>query len=125
MARRGLQPIYLRIVNRTQAPLRLQLVSIDPNYYTPLEAAGVNHFSILRRLSAFGLMGWLFFPLLFLILPLKMITAYRANRRMDDCFRALSFHLRPIAPRRAIGRIRVHAARRRHEDRPCVPAPDR
>ena len=43
------------IVNRGQAPLRLQLVQIDPNYYTPLEAAAANHFSILKRLSAFGL----------------------------------------------------------------------
>ncbi len=101
LTRRGLQPVYLRIANRSATPLRLQLVNIDPNYYTPLEAAGVSHFSILRRLSAFGLLGWLFvplLPLLLLLLPLKIITAYRANRRMDDCFRSLSFHLRPIAP---------------------------
>ena len=66
LARRGIQPVYLRIVNRSDRLLRLQLVRIDPNYYTPLEAAGVNHFSIVKRLSAFGLIGWLFLPLLLL-----------------------------------------------------------
>ncbi|MBX9787338.1 MAG: LssY C-terminal domain-containing protein [Pirellulales bacterium] len=96
-ARRGVQPVFLRIANRCQANLRLQLVSIDPNYYTPLEAAGVNHFSILKRLSAFGFVGYLFLPLLALV-PLKLITAYQANRRMDEYFSRRAFHLRPIPP---------------------------
>ena len=96
-ARRGVQPVWLRITNRCQSNLRLQLVSIDPNYYTPLEAAGVNHFSILKRLSAFGFVGYLFLPLLALV-PLKLITAYRANRRMDEYFSRRAFHLRPIPP---------------------------
>jgi hypothetical protein len=42
-------------------------------------------------------MAWVFLPALLLI-PLKLITAYRANRRMDDFFRAHAFHLRPIPP---------------------------
>ena len=57
LARRGIQPVYLRIENRSPMDLRLQLLRIDPNYYTPLEAAAANHFSILRRLSAFGIVG--------------------------------------------------------------------
>ncbi len=97
LARRGLQPIYLRITNRSAMPLRLQLVSIDPNYYTPLEAAGICHFSILRRLSAFGLLAWVFLPLL-VLLPIKLVTAFRANRRMDECFRSLALSLHPIPP---------------------------
>lgn len=100
LARRGLQPVYLRVANLSQAGLRLQLISIDPNYYTPLEAAALNHFSILKRLSAFGVVGWVFLPLLPLLalLPLKLITAYFANRRMDDFFRSQSFRLGPIPP---------------------------
>jgi hypothetical protein len=97
LARRGLQPVHLRIVNRSGRLCRLQLVRIDPNYYTPLEAAAVNHFSIAKRLSAFGLIGWIFLPLLLLI-PFKLITAYRANRRMNEFFQSQSFHLRPIPP---------------------------
>jgi hypothetical protein len=80
--------------------MRLQLVRIDPNYYTPLEAAAANHFSIVKRFSTFGFIGWFLLPMLplLLLIPLKLITAYRANRRMDDLFRSLAFHLRPIPP---------------------------
>ena len=97
VARRGIQPVFLRIVNRSTESLRLQMVSIDPNYFTPLEAAGVNHFSIFRRLSAFGAIGWVFLPLLALV-PLKLITAWLNNTRMDDFFREHGFRLGPIAP---------------------------
>jgi len=96
MARQGIQPVFLRIVNRSPESLRLQMVSIDPNYFTPLEAAGVSHFSIVRRLSAFGAMGWVFLPLLALV-PLKLITAWLSNGRMDDFFREHGFRLGPIA----------------------------
>jgi hypothetical protein len=98
MARRGIQPVHLRIANRSPSLLRLQLVRIDPNYYTPLEAAAANHFSIARRLYAFGFIALFFMPLILLVMPLKLITAWRANRRMDEFFRSQHFHLRPIPP---------------------------
>lgn len=97
LARRGIQPVFLRITNRAADSVRLQLLSIDADYFTPLEAAALNHFSIGRRLSAFGVMGWLFYPLLALV-PLKLVTAYRANRRMDEFFRDRGFRLGPIGP---------------------------
>ncbi len=97
LARRGIQPVYLKIENCSSSLMRLQLVRIDPNYYTALEAAGSCHFSIIKRLSTFGIMAWLFFPLLALV-PLKLITAYFANHRMDDFFRSQAFRLRPIEP---------------------------
>jgi hypothetical protein len=93
--RRGIQPVFLRIENRSTGSLRLQMVNIDPRYFTPLEAAGVNHFSISRRLSAFGALGWLFFPLL-LFAPLKLLTAWLANGRMDVVFRRHGFRQTPI-----------------------------
>jgi hypothetical protein len=95
--------VYLRIENRSRGLLRLQLVKIDPNYYTPLETAAANHFSIVRRFTAFGVFGWLLLPLLpltplLVLLPLKLVTAYRANHRMDDFFRSHGFRLRPLEP---------------------------
>jgi len=95
MARRGIQPVFLRIENRHATPLRLYVLDIDPHYFTPLEAAGINHFSVLKRLSAIGIAAWYFLPLL-VLLPLKLYSAARANRRMDDCFRKQGFPLRPI-----------------------------
>ena len=97
LARRGIQPVFLRVENRGTVPLRLHLVSINPNYFTALESAAVNHFSIAKRLSMFGFLGWLILPLLALI-PLKLLTAHWANLRMDDCFRSQAFRLRPVAP---------------------------
>jgi hypothetical protein len=99
LARRGIQPVYLRIENRSDRALRLQLVRIDPNYYTPLEAAAANHYSIAKRLSAFGVTGLLVFLPLLALIPLKLITAFRANRRMNDFFQSHAFHLRPIKPK--------------------------
>jgi hypothetical protein len=97
LARRGIQPVHVRVVNRSDKLMRLQLVRIDPNYYTPLEAAAANHFSITKRLSAFGLMALVYLPLLLLI-PFKLISAFIANGRMDEFFSSQGFHLRPIPP---------------------------
>ncbi|NCY02725.1 MAG: hypothetical protein EBX36_07375 [Planctomycetia bacterium] len=97
LQRHGIQPVFLRIENRATAAVRLQMVSIDRNYFTPLEAAARSHFSVVRRLSAFGFMGWLFLPLLPLV-PLKLITAWINNGRMDDLFRDRAFPLGAIAP---------------------------
>src|SRR5580765_6383012 len=37
MARRGIQPLWVRIENRAATRCRLHVVSIDPNYYSPHE----------------------------------------------------------------------------------------
>ncbi len=97
MGKRGIQPIWIRIVNRSDSVCRLHLVSIDPNYYSPHEAAAVNHYSFARRLLGFGMLGLLSLPLL-LFVPLKLISAWRVNRKMDEFFRDKAFHLRPIEP---------------------------
>ncbi len=85
LAHKGIQPVWLRITNRGANSYRLRLASIDPNYYPPLEAAYVNHFRIGRRLLQYGLIA-LFFIHLLLLLPFKLFSAHRANRRMDAFF---------------------------------------
>jgi LssY C-terminus len=98
LARRGLQPVFLRIANRGDVPLRLDWLSIDPNYFTPLEAAGVNHYSLLRWIPVFGILGWFLLPLAVLLLPFKWISMHRANRWMNEVFQSQAFPLRPIGP---------------------------
>lgn len=95
MAHRGLQPIWLDCVNGTNQPYRLDFFSVDPTYYTPLEAAYICHFSVGKRLLSFGLLAWLFLPILPLI-PFKLLGARSANRRMNALFKQQSFRFGPI-----------------------------
>ena len=97
LARRSIQPVWIRIVNRQAVPCRLITVSLNANYYTPLEAAAANHFSSGKRLLGFGALAWFFLPFL-LVLPLKLWGAWRANRRMDAHFQAQGLRLRPVPP---------------------------
>jgi hypothetical protein len=99
MARRRVQPVWLRVVNNTSASYRLHMISIDPDYYSPLEAAAINRFAMGKRLLSFGILVWLFFPLL-LVAPFRLLAVHRANRRMEDVFRRSGIPLRAIEPGR-------------------------
>ena len=72
LSRRGIQPVWLRITNNGEQSYRLDLGSIDPSYYSPLEASFVSHFATGKRLAGFGLLAWFFFPLLIFV-PLKYL----------------------------------------------------
>jgi hypothetical protein len=97
LARRGIQPVWVEVSNQTERPLFFDRVRLDPNYYPPREAALISHFAIGKRLAGYGLLAWMFLPLL-MFLPLKYIGARRANRRMVDYFCSHSFPLGPIDP---------------------------
>lgn len=96
MAHRGLQPVWVRVVNRSPAACRLDLFGIDPNYYTALEAAYVNHFRLGTQLLGFGLLAWIYLPLLPLLL-LRFFGARVANRRMNAFFKQHGFSPGAIA----------------------------
>lgn len=97
LARRGVQPVWLEIDNQSDVGQRLDLYSVDPSYYTALEAASVNHFSVGKRLLSFGILGWLFLFLLPL-LPSKIISARSANRRMSALFKEQALRGGTIPP---------------------------
>ncbi|UCB49856.1 MAG: LssY C-terminal domain-containing protein [Deltaproteobacteria bacterium] len=42
--KRGVQPIWLEIENRDEEPVYFLPIGLDPNYFSPIEAAYVNHF---------------------------------------------------------------------------------
>ncbi len=42
---RGVQPIWLKIENKDEEPLYFLPVGLDPDYFSPIEAAYVNHFT--------------------------------------------------------------------------------
>lgn len=97
MARKGIQPVWIRAVNRSHRVARLELYSVDPLYYTPLEAAYINHFALGKRLLSFGLLAWMFLPLL-PVVPFKLLSARAANRRMNAVFKEHGFSSGPILP---------------------------
>jgi hypothetical protein len=97
LARKGIQPVWIRVVNRTDGLARLELYSVDPLYYTPLEAAYINHFALGKRLLSFGLLAWMFLPLL-PVVPFKFFSARSANRRMNAVFKEHGFSSGPILP---------------------------
>ncbi|MEQ8667720.1 MAG: LssY C-terminal domain-containing protein [Pirellulales bacterium] len=101
LAHRGIQPVWLEITNRGEGPLFFDRVRLDPNYYPPIEAALVNHFAIGKRLAGLGALAWFFLPLL-VFLPLKLLGARRANRRMDEYFREHALPIGAIAPGKTI-----------------------
>ena len=43
--RRGIQPIWLEIENKDEEPVYFLPLSLDPNYFSPFEAAYVSHFA--------------------------------------------------------------------------------
>src|SRR5262249_41080387 len=96
MARRGMQPVWIRIANRSQWPYRMNLFGIDPNYYSPYEAAAANHYST-SNIWAFGFLLLFMLPLL-LVLPIRWFTARLANRKIDAFFQRQAFRLRPVLP---------------------------
>jgi hypothetical protein len=102
LARHSLQAVWLEVANGTAEPLWLDRWQLDPDYYTPLEAAQLVHFAMGRRLIAFGLLGWLILPLLPL-LPLKLLGARAANRHLNKVFRAISFPTGVISPGKKVG----------------------
>jgi hypothetical protein len=96
LSSQGLQAVWLEVVNSGREQLWLDRVQIDRNYYTPLEAAQLLHFSMGKRLVAFRLLGWLFLPLLPL-LPFRLLGARSANHWMDNLFRTVGFPTNVIA----------------------------
>lgn len=95
MARRGIQPVWLQVINRTPHPYRLQFLAIDPNYFSPLEAAAANHYSGGKRLLNYGVIAWLFYLWLILLLPIKLLSVFRANGQMDAFFHEHAFRMKP------------------------------
>jgi len=94
LARRGLQAVYVEIDNSAgDSDVFLDRVRIDPNYFSPTEAAARCRLASLRILAEVGFLSGLLFLPLVLLLPLKMGTAGPANRRMEEFFQGEAFPL--------------------------------
>ena len=52
MYKKGIQPVWIEIENNEKNPVVFSPWSVDPNYYTPLEAADRNHYALRGDLNA-------------------------------------------------------------------------
>ncbi|MFA6601059.1 MAG: LssY C-terminal domain-containing protein [Candidatus Omnitrophota bacterium] len=85
MDHKNMQPVWLRIENKDDEPYLFLQQSVDPQYYSPEEAAYLNHFSTAKQTLEYGLVSLLFFPLI-LAVPFHYISAKIANRKIDSFF---------------------------------------
>ena len=97
LSKRGIQPLWLKIDNRSKSTYFLIPRNMDPNYYSPEEATYMAHYRQGRQFLEAGLVGIIFFPLLVLI-PVNFFTIRYANRKMDKIFEEVSMHTYVIQP---------------------------
>lgn len=90
LAQKGIQPVWLKIENNDSRPYIFLQSSLDPNYYSPAEAAYINHISVKKRILGEGLISVLLSPLL-LSFPIDYVRAVIANRKMDQVFNETAF----------------------------------
>jgi len=70
---------------------------MDPNYYSPEEAAYMAHYKQSRQFFESGLLAVIFFPALLLV-PINFFTIRHANKKMDAIFNEVSMHSYVIHP---------------------------
>lgn len=97
LAKRSLQPVWIRIRNREKSPVRFMRLSLGASYYTPLEAAAACHYKSGKQLLGVGALAWFFLPAL-LLLPIRFVRAWLANRRVDEHFMRHALPLRMVPP---------------------------
>lgn len=91
---RGVQAVYIEIDNTNgDQNVYLDRVRLDPNYFSATEAAALCHLAGPKKLLGIGLLSSLFFLPLAILLPLKLVTAGPANRRMERFFIEHAFPL--------------------------------
>jgi hypothetical protein len=85
LAAKGIQPVWVEISNETDHPYLFFQQSMDPEYFSSLEAAYKSHYSPVKRFFSLGLVG-LLFPPLWLAIPPQIISAPIANYKMNKRF---------------------------------------
>lgn len=108
LSNQGIQPVWLEIENSDEVSYLFLQQSVDPDYYSPREAAFKSHFSTTRRVFGYGLASLLFLPLL-LAAPFQYATARAANEQMDGLFEERAIGNRIVEPgERASGFVYTH-----------------
>lgn len=97
LAKKGIQPVWVEIENRGKTPSFFIPRNMDPNYFSPKEAAYMSHYRQSRQFLEAGLLSVIFFPALALI-PVNFFAVRHANSKIDALFGKLSFRNNIIMP---------------------------
>lgn len=97
LAKKGVQPVWVKIENHEKVPFVLIPRNMDPNYYSAEEAAYMAHFRQGKQMLEAGLIAVIFFPALALI-PVNFFTARHANKKMDSLFGKVALPSNIIMP---------------------------
>ena len=97
LAKKGIQPVWIEIENRDTILYFFIPRNLDPNYYSPGEAAYMAHYRQGKQLLESGLIGIIFFPLLVLV-PFSFFIARSANKKIDAIFNKASLPSHVILP---------------------------
>ncbi len=85
LAKKDIQPVWVEVKNHDNVPYFFLQLSLDSDYYSPLEAAQKSHYLTWTRLAAYGIFSFFFLPLL-LIAPFDYLHTTSVNERMDALF---------------------------------------
>jgi hypothetical protein len=97
LARKGMQAVWLKIENRSESPYIFLQGTVDPDYFSPDEAAYASHFSTRKKIFGMGLLSVIFFPLI-LAVPFEYTSAKFANKKMDQVFNKLAISNDMVMP---------------------------
>jgi hypothetical protein len=97
LSKKGIQPLWLGIDNRSDSTYFLIPRNMDPNYYSAEEASYMAHYKQSRQFFEAGLLAVIFFPALVLV-PINFFMVRHANEKMDGIFNAVSMHSYVIQP---------------------------
>ncbi len=97
LAKKGVQPVWVKIENRGKIPFVFIPRNMDPNYYSAEEAAYMAHFKQGKQFLESGVIAVIFFPLIALI-PVNFFAARHANGKMDDLFGKLALSSNIVMP---------------------------
>ena len=85
LATKDIQPVWVKVQNNDDVPYFFLQLSLDSDYYSPLEAAYKSHYSTGPRLLAYGVFSIFFLPLLILA-PFDYWNTTSVNEHMDTTF---------------------------------------
>ncbi|HNV85803.1 MAG TPA: LssY C-terminal domain-containing protein [Candidatus Omnitrophota bacterium] len=98
IAKKGIQAVWLKIENSREEPYIFLQQNLDPDYYSPEEAAYICHYSTAQRFIELGVVAIVFFPVLFAA-PVTYFSARYSNKKMDSDFEEKGLHNNIVMPK--------------------------